>query len=505
MSDRPIAVLIAALGGEGGGVLNDWIVDAALKADLPVQATSIPGVAQRTGATTYYVELFPVTNAALGGRRPMFGLYPSPGGVDLMLATEVLEAGRALENGFITPDRTVLAAATHRIYAILEKAAMADGRFDTNRILAAARTLARTPILFDLTRNPRTRGLSLNAVLLGIAAASGVLPIPRAPFEEAIRASGIAVEANLAAFNAGWEIGAKGVPPDLAPRDDRTVRLLEAGLESLIGGIPREFPAAAVPIVEEGVRRLVDYQDIDYARLYFERLRRIAALDGPDGELTATAARYLALWMSYEDVIRVADLKTRPERFAKVRAEIRAKPDEPVRMTEFLKPGIDEVSAVLPRGLGHALERWAERRGLRERLHLKMRLKSTSVNGFVRLWLLARMRVLRRRSFRFAEEQRAIEQWLDAIARAAPLSRAFALEIAELARILKGYSDTHRRARDNYRRIFEGAVQPLLARPEGAAPILRKLREAALADPDGTALDSAFVSALSPPQAKAAE
>jgi indolepyruvate ferredoxin oxidoreductase beta subunit len=254
------------------------------------------------------------------------------------------------------------------------------------------------------------------------------------------------------------------------------------------------------------VRRLVDYQDLDYARLYFERLRRIAALDGADGGITAAVARYLALWMSYEDVIRVADLKSRPERFAKVRAEIRAKPDEPVRVTEFLKPGIDEVSAVLPRALGEALERWADRRGLRDRLHLPMRLKSTSVNGFVRLWLLARMRPLRRRSFRFAEEQRAIEQWLDAIVRAAPQSRDLAHEIAELPRILKGYSDTHRRARDNYRRIFEGAVLPLLARSEGGAAILRKLREAALADPDGAALDRAFAAALpAPPTAKAAE
>ncbi len=130
MSERPITILIAALGGEGGGVLTDWIVDAAMRSDFPVQATSIPGVAQRTGATTYYVEIFPATNAALGGRRPMFGLYPSPGGIDLMLASEVLEAGRALEGGFVTPDRTTLAAATHRIYAIAEKQAMSDGRFD---------------------------------------------------------------------------------------------------------------------------------------------------------------------------------------------------------------------------------------------------------------------------------------------------------------------------------------------------------------------------------------
>src|SRR5262249_32902831 len=60
---RPISILIAALGGEGGGVLTDWIVAAAAELGFPVQSTSIPGVAQRTGATTYYIEIVPVAGA----------------------------------------------------------------------------------------------------------------------------------------------------------------------------------------------------------------------------------------------------------------------------------------------------------------------------------------------------------------------------------------------------------------------------------------------------------
>ena len=490
MSERPITILIAALGGEGGGVLTDWIVDAAMRADLPVQATSIPGVAQRTGATTYYVEIFPATNAALGGRRPLFALYPSPGGIDLMLASEVLEAGRALESGFVTPDRTTLAAATHRIYAIAEKQAMADGRFNDRAILDAARALARRPVLFDLTRAPRTRDLSLNAVLLGIAASSGTLPIGRDVFEASIRAAGIAVEANFAAFAAGWDLAANGVPPELLPQDDRQPTAPDANARSLIATVRDEFPLEAVPLVEEGVRRLVDYQDFAYARLYFDRARRIAALDRADGALTAAVARHLALWMSYEDVIRVADLKTRPERFAKVREETRARPGEPVNVTEFLKPGIEEVSAVLPHRLGRALDRWGDRHGRKQRLHIGMRLQSTSINGFLRLWLLARMRRWRRMSYRFTEEQRAIEAWLDAIASAASRSPELAREIAECARLLKGYGDTHRRGRDNFRRIFEGAV----LRGADAATV-RRLRQAALADPEGNTLDRAMAEA----------
>ena len=80
---RPISILVSAMGGEGGGVLTEWIVSAAQRADLPVQGTSIPGVAQRTGATTYYIELWPEPWPMLNGLRPVFGLGPSPGDVDV--------------------------------------------------------------------------------------------------------------------------------------------------------------------------------------------------------------------------------------------------------------------------------------------------------------------------------------------------------------------------------------------------------------------------------------
>lgn len=508
MTTRPITILIAALGGEGGGLLTDWLVGAALKADLPVQSTSIPGVAQRTGATTYYVEVFPETNAALGGRRPLMALYPSPGGIDLMLASEIIEAGRALENGFVTPDRTVLAAATHRVYAIVEKQAMADGRFDATRILRAARELSRRAVLFDLTRSARFRELSLNAVLLGIAAASGALPIARAHYEEAIRESGVAVTANLAAFEAGFAIGQDGAPAEILPAGNAATAPAPAEATSaLIALVGRDFPAPSIKLAEEGVRRLVDYQDSAYAELYLARLRRIIAVDREGGELTAAVARHLALWMSYEDVIRVADLKSRPERFARVREEVRAKPDEPMHVIEFFKPGIEEVSALLPPVLGRPLRRWGERRGPTRQLHLPMRLHSTAVNGFLRLWLLARLRFWRRHSLRFIEEQQAIEAWLAAIEAAAPSAPDFAREIAECARLLKGYGDTHRRGRDNYQRLFDGIVRPLLAQPaQGSAATLRRLRAAALADPDGNTLTrelAAFAAAPRPVSAAA--
>jgi indolepyruvate ferredoxin oxidoreductase beta subunit len=124
---RPITILVAALGGEGGGVLADGIVAAATDAGLPVQSTSIPGVAQRTGATTYYLELYPAKWSALGELRPVLALTPSPGNVDLMVASELIEAGRAMQNGFVSPDRTTLVASTHRVYTVAGRWRWATG------------------------------------------------------------------------------------------------------------------------------------------------------------------------------------------------------------------------------------------------------------------------------------------------------------------------------------------------------------------------------------------
>src|SRR6195256_2854805 len=97
---RPITILIAALGGEGGGLLTDWIVTAAETRGFPVQSTSIPGVAQRTGATTYYIEIVPVPASELGGKRPVLALTPGIADIDIALASELMEAGRLIANGF---------------------------------------------------------------------------------------------------------------------------------------------------------------------------------------------------------------------------------------------------------------------------------------------------------------------------------------------------------------------------------------------------------------------
>src|SRR5262245_40649376 len=132
---RSIKIAILAMGGEGGGVLADWIVDLAEHGDHLVQATSVPGVAQRTGATIYYLELFPRSAARAAGKDPVLALMPVTGDVDIVIASELMEAGRAVQRGFVTPDNTTLIASTHRVYAMTEKIALGDGRIDPAPLL----------------------------------------------------------------------------------------------------------------------------------------------------------------------------------------------------------------------------------------------------------------------------------------------------------------------------------------------------------------------------------
>jgi indolepyruvate ferredoxin oxidoreductase beta subunit len=463
----PVTLLIAALGGEGGGVLTGWIVDAARRAGLPVQATSIPGVAQRTGATTYYTEIWPEALETLGDKAPVLALSPAAGEVNIMLASELLEAARAIQSGLVTPDRTTLIASTHRVLTTREKMAMGDGRFDSTRLMAAARERSADCRLADLDVVAKGADAPLSSVMLGALAATAKLPIDEGHFREAIRAGAKAVEANLRGFEAGLMM-AEPVAP--GPPDTQA-----AALEARIG---ESFPAELHETLGQAVARLTDYQDAAYADHYLDRLKPFA---GGDAALLRAVARHLAVRMTYEDIFRVAQAKTRPARMARILAETGAGEGDTVTVTEFFKPGFAEIRDVLPRGLAGWL-----------------------IWGHARLRLLAGLRRYRRTSWRYAAEQAGIESWLSTITLATTLDTGLAREIAECARLIKGYGDTHRRGVQNFALIKQTLIAPALAGqtdPATTATRIAQAREAALSDPEGGAL----AEELAAPLEKAAE
>lgn len=477
---RPLTILIAALGGEGGAVLADWVRDAAIASGFPIQGTAIPGVAQRTGATTYYLELYPVREAALGGLQPVFALTPSPDNIDLMVASELVEAGRAMQNGYISA-RTTLIAATHRVYATSEKMQLGDGRFDSDRIIEAGPALARRAAFIDMARLALESRTMISAVMFGAMAGSGVLPFTREACADAIRAGETGIEASLKGFAAGYA-AIQGMQTSAATAPEAATvpaAPVSAAFESRIA---KEFPVAMQAMVREGVRRARDYQDTSYASFYLERVAKVAAGDSGDFQVATETARFLALWMSYEDIIRVADLKTRRARLARVRDEALAKPGEPVRIVEYLRPGIPELCDVLPDALSHRLRDWAGKNNRAHRLGFGMHVATSSISGFVLLRFVALLGRWRPRSSRYAHEQALIENWLAAINTALRSDPALALEVALAARLIKGYGETRERGQASFDRVLAVAADNSLPATERAAAV-RAAREAALADP----------------------
>ena len=118
-------------------------------------------------------------------------------------------------------------------------------------------------------------------------------------------------------------------------------------LQNLASRVTREFPSETHAILLNGIGRLSDYQDERYASEYLDRLETIRDVDrSHDADrsiLLREAARYLALWMTYEDAIRVADLKTRRTRFERVARETQANSAQVVQIHEFLYPRVEEL------------------------------------------------------------------------------------------------------------------------------------------------------------------
>jgi indolepyruvate ferredoxin oxidoreductase beta subunit len=457
-----VRLLIAALGGEGGGVLAGWIVAAAHAQGLAVQATSVPGVAQRTGATTYYLEF---AERPKDGSAPVFALMPVEGGVDIVAASELMEAARMVERGYVTPDRTFLIASTHRVLTVPEKSARGAGTFSAEKMIEALEARSRDRLLFDMQQACREANAYINAVMLGAIAGLKLLPIDEAKFLAAIEA-GRGAAANLRGFKAGLAIAGAGAAPAAVGEAPPTEAPTPAHLAQRIAAMPAE----ARDMARIGVSRLVDYQGRAYAGRYLDRLEPFR----DDGPLTRELARHLAVRMSYEDIIRVAQLKVRPERFARVRAELGVAEGEPFQLVDFFKPGIPEFADLMPPMVGRRLLAWADKKPGRADLGIAMSVRTTTLSGFLRLWLLARLRFWRRFTLRHRQEQAEIEAWLALIDEAKAADASFAAQVCDLGRLVKGYGDTRRRAVATYEDLVARLVRPAL---EGKTPANKAARE----------------------------
>ena len=134
---RPITILIAALGGEGGGVLTDWIVAAAAQLGLP---RAIDVDSRRRSAHRRH-HLLHRDRAGAGARAWRRGRCwrwrpASATSISCWRASSWKPAAPS-PAGFVTPDRTLMIASTARSYLVVERMAMADGRYDSARLIKA--------------------------------------------------------------------------------------------------------------------------------------------------------------------------------------------------------------------------------------------------------------------------------------------------------------------------------------------------------------------------------
>ena len=119
-----VSILIPAVGGQGGGVLSEWIVDAALDHGLPRPRHLDPG---RGPAHRLDDLLHRALRQRPSAEEPAFSLYPVPGALDVLRRAGI-PRGRAHDRARLRRRRCARRsiASTHRLYSIHEK--IATGR-----------------------------------------------------------------------------------------------------------------------------------------------------------------------------------------------------------------------------------------------------------------------------------------------------------------------------------------------------------------------------------------
>ena len=502
MNQKTISLLICALGGEGAGVLTEWIIEAAKERGLKAQSTSIPGVAQRTGATTYYIEVFRERLASENSPTPLFSLTPMPARLDCLLSSELLETARQCTLGLPSAKRTLTLSSSARSVTTQERMELGDGRLDETQLRKIVIQSSKEHYFLDMQSLAKREGTIVSSVMLGVIAASELFPIPKETFQKVVSMSPLNGQASLRGFNAGFE-----ALFELKSQAQMITKLLEEDHQEGINTskietpIRENFPLSTHPMISLGYQRVLDYGGQPYATLYLERLGEMLKnekLADPnltrDFVITSTVARWLALWMSFEDIIRVADLKSRPARWDRIKKENKALPSDLNKVYDHFKPGIPELAALLPRGLANKLLSWERQRVASgsEELALPLKIGTHTVIGFFVLRALASLKSLRRFGFRYQEEQSLIEAWLSSIMTSTQIDYQLGLEVAHCGQLIKGYGKTNARGKSNLIHILKTVVssnQSIEKRVQSIAEI----KAAALKDESGRSLDETLL------------
>ncbi|HEX3034257.1 MAG TPA: indolepyruvate oxidoreductase subunit beta family protein [Thermodesulfobacteriota bacterium] len=477
-----LKILIPAVGGQGGGVLTEWLVQAFMIEGFDVQGISLPGLSQRGGSTVYYIEAHPRTSS--DKRRVIFSQYPIPGDVDVILSQEFLELGRVLEQGYGS-EKTTIVSSTHRIYSTLEKMPVSSGMYSDDNLKKLAINFSSQFIGLDALKLVKENGmdeLGINALLFGALAASEALPLNEASYLKAIEGTEVAVKSNLKAFRIGWDYVKFKKYDSFKPglqkkwegfKRERAERLDTKKKEDYLRLVARaeiEYSTRLHEILGEALFRLIDYQDVWYAEKYLSDLKSVYEIDQEmkgGFKLSELFAKNLALWMTYEDGIRVAELKIRPERFKRIKQEMRLRDDQVFHVVDYLKPDAYEIYGLLPNAFVGPVIRLIESRVFRrllpedKKITLEQKPVTTSFLGSVRLWLISKLKPVRHYSYRYHKEHSLIQKYKANVEKFACINYDLGCLVAKSGEMIKGYGDVRRRTMNAFSRFLDNIITPL--------------------------------------------
>jgi hypothetical protein len=247
--------------------------------------------------------------------------------------------------------------------------------------------------------------------------------------------------------------------------------------------LPADLPAGAAAVVSEGIHLLMDYQGPGYAQLYVDRLRRFVGRQGVDDAMIGEIARLMAMRMSYDDPIRIAQMKLGEY------AEAPGVPGIP-SSDDVRQFRLDELVGALPATVAEPVLDTLEYVGW---VHKPVSIRFSTANkwGLRRLKIEAALRRWRLFSVRYGNERAWVERWLHMIDRSLTKQPAAAPEILQTATMVQGYGDAYRQGLADWHLIIDGLAKPTF---DGVLPLadlagaVAEARAAALPDPRQAAL-----------------
>ncbi len=465
---RSLRVLIATVGGQGGGVLSDWLIHGLLNANWNAASIGLLGLSQRAGTVTYYCEA-----SSDKEEKIVTSMFAMPGDVNLFIGQELLELGRLLSAGYASDD-CVIIGNLGRTYTTLEKMPSENGVYDSSIITNAAEKLSpKNNYLVDApayVTAHQLQHLTSNAFLLGLVVASPVIDLPTEPFIKAIRDSEVNVNGNIKAFELGYQMFKDekihlGVN-QFEIKDNLLSSKLKASCtntDTLFEKIKSRCSKEVIDSIEFACQRLEDYQDKEYVQSYLGMIDELRNINLVRPATVEAFAKNSALWLSYEDIPRVGQLKTKPDRFAKVFKEHGIGPQHIVKITDYFVPDVEQLVGMLPQPIAKLIMKIGSRFTHDfEGKSFPLKIKSTSILGYWSLRLLSIGRYWRRSSLRHQYEMSKFNFWFDNLKRTQEESPAVAQIVAELARVIKGYGHVRVKAINDLTTFINVGVPQLL-------------------------------------------